>query len=137
MPGEIVTTYFEKLLELQNNAYAPYSKFRVASILVTEDGQEFSGVNVENASFGGTICAERSSIVSAISNLGSDTKFRTMHLVAGDSDKFAMPCGFCRQVINEFVEDDFVIVVYNNKGEKQECTIRSLLPNSFSKEDLV
>jgi len=132
-----VTTYFDKLKKLQNNAYAPYSKFKVSCILITEDGQEFSGVNVENASFGGTICAERSSIVAAISNLGAGTKFTTMHLVAGDSDKFAMPCGFCRQVINEFVDDDFLIVVYNNKGEKQACTIKSLLPNSFSKEDLV
>ena len=132
-----MTTYFEKLQELQDNAYAPYSKFRVASILLMDDGREFPGVNVENASFGGTICAERSSFVSAISSIGSNAKFQTMHLLAGDSDKFAMPCGFCRQVINEFVEGDFVIVVYNNRGEKQECTIGSLLPNSFSKDDLL
>ncbi|MFT5210981.1 MAG: cytidine deaminase [Flavobacterium sp.] len=132
-----MATYFEKLKKLQNNAYAPYSKFRVASILTMDDGREFPGVNVENASFGGTICAERSSFVSAISSIGSKAKFKSMYLLAGDGDKFAMPCGFCRQVINEFVEDDFVIVVYNNRGESQACTISALLPNSFSKEDLL
>jgi len=130
-----MTSYFEKLRVLQEKAYAPYSNFRVASILVMSDGEEFSGVNVENASFGGTICAERSSIVSAISSRGSEGAFKEIHLLAGEN--FAMPCGFCRQVMNEFVDESFKIIVYNHLGETQVCTMASLLPNSFSREDLI
>lgn len=129
-----MTSYFEKLKILQENAYAPYSNFRVASILVMSDGEEFSGVNVENASFGGTICAERTSFVSAVTAMGAESSFKEIHLLAGE--KFAMPCGFCRQVMNEFVDAEFRVVVYNHVGEKQICTMGSLLPNSFSKEDL-
>jgi len=128
-----MTSYFEKLRVLQEKAYAPYSNFRVASILVMSDGEAFSGVNVENASFGGTICAERTSFVSAITAQGSNAGFKEIHLLAGE--KFAMPCGFCRQVMNEFVDEDFKIIVYNNVGETQVCTMESLLPNSFSRED--
>ena len=135
-----MTSYFEKLKLLQENAYAPYSNFKVASILVTQDSQEFPGVNVENASFGGTICAERSSFVSAISTLGAnlenEASFKEIHLLAGRSKNFAMPCGLCRQLINEFVDKAFKIVVYNEEGEQQVCDIDTLLPHSFSRKDL-
>lgn len=130
-----MTSYFEKLKVLQEKAYAPYSNFRVASILVMSDGEEFPGVNVENASFGGTICAERSSFVGAISCRGDGGGFKEIHLLAGK--KFAMPCGFCRQVMNEFVDEEFKIIVYDHSGETQGCTMASLLPNSFSREDLI
>jgi cytidine deaminase len=130
-----MTTYFEKLKVLQQHAYAPYSTYQVASILVTENGDEYSGVNVENASFGGTICAERSAFVSAISQVGQG-KYRALHLMAGDSMSFATPCGICRQVISELVDSGFEIIVYNTTGATETYLIDDLLPHAFSKLQL-
>jgi len=131
-----MTSYFEKLKALQKNAYAPYSKFRVASILVAENGDEYPGVNVENASYGGTICAERSSFVNSVSQLGENGTYKELHLLAGDGENFAMPCGLCRQFMNELVPKDFNIRVYNSVGASKNLTMEELLPYAFSKEEL-
>jgi cytidine deaminase len=128
--------YFEKLKTLQLNAYAPYSNFPVASILVMNNGDEFQGVNVENASFGGTICAERAAFLNAISQHGHKASYNRLHLLAGHSDSFQMPCGLCRQVISEFTASNFEIVVYNSTGESKTFTIDELLPHGFSGEEL-
>lgn len=130
-----MTTYFDKLKALQKNAYAPYSNFQVAAILVTDSGEEYMGVNVENASFGGTICAERSAFMHAIARAGQG-KYSSLHLLAGESLNFAMPCGLCRQVISELVEPHFEIIVYNSAAASQTYTIEELLPHTFSKEQL-
>ena len=133
-----MTNYFEELQNLQKNAYAPYSKFHVAAILITSDGSEIRGVNVENASFGGTICAERSAFVSAVSQRGftGPEQYKEIHLLAGHSENFAMPCGFCRQVMSELVSPDFPILVYNKLGESQSFTMEELLPHRFSEAEL-
>ena len=130
-----MNAYFEKLRKLQQNAYAPYSNLQVAAILVMKDGDEYVGVNVENASYGGTICAERSAFVSAVSQAGHGG-YAALHLLGGKSESFCMPCGFCRQVISELVSGDFDIVVYNSKGATQIYSIDELLPHSFSKQAL-
>ncbi len=134
-PENLMTTYFEKLKALQQHAYAPYSNYQVASILVTEGGDEYPGVNVENASFGGTVCAERSAFFSAISQVGQG-KYRALHLMAGDSMSFATPCGICRQVISELVDSGFEIIVYNAAGASESYRIEDLLPHAFSKQQL-
>ena len=134
-PENLMTTYFEKLKALQQHAYAPYSNYQVASILVMEGGDEYPGVNVENASFGGTVCAERSAFFSAISQVGQG-KYRALHLMAGDSMSFATPCGICRQVISELVESGFEIIVYNSTGATKTYTINELLPHAFSDQQL-
>lgn len=126
----------EQLQNLQANAHCPYSKFQVAAILVCENGEEFNGVNVENASYGGTICAERSAFVSAISQGQADNKFTEIHLIAGKAKDFAMPCGLCRQFMSEFVSADFKIYVYQATGGVKIVTMEELLPYSFSSADL-
>ena len=107
----------EKLLELLNNSYSPYSKFRVAAIALMKDGTEFNEVNVENASYGGTICAERSAIVSAISAGYKKHDFEKMYVMC-NNDKIGMSCMICRQVIQEFFEKDKLVVAMNPSGEE-------------------
>lgn len=131
-----MTNYLEQLKTLQGHAHAPYSKYRVAALLELDDGELIPGVNVENASYGGTICAERTAIVSAVSRYGDQKGFRALHLLAGDNTDFAMPCGFCRQVISEFVDADFPIHVYTADGRMKTLSMAELLPHSFSSADL-
>ncbi len=131
----VVSEYFSKLVKLQNNSYSPYSKFQVAAILVLQNGEEFVGVNVENAAFGSTICAERSAFSAAISNLGF-SDYKEMHLLAGQTDDYVMPCGECRQVIRELTDSGFVVHVYNQHGASESYSISALLPQSFSGDSL-
>lgn len=125
----------EKLLKLLENSYSPYSKFRVAAILVTKDGNEFSGVNVENASYGASICAERSAIVSAISNGYKKNDFEKLYVMC-DNEKIGMCCMICRQVISEFFENDKEIIAMNPKGETKILKVSELCPYPFNEDDL-
>ena len=125
----------EKLLKLLENSYSPYSNFRVAVILITKDGKEFNGVNVENASYGATICAERSAIVSAISNGYKKYDFEKMYVMC-DNEKIGMSCMVCRQVISEFFECDKEIIAMNPNGETIIHTVSELCPYPFNEDDL-
>lgn len=126
---------YQKLKKLLNNSYSPYSNFRVASILVTKDGQEFCGVNVENASYGAGICSERSAIVNAISSGYKKGDFKELHLIV-DSDKISYPCNLCRQVFVEFFEDNMEIICYNKNGDTNTLKVSDLCTYSFNSEDL-
>ena len=120
----------DKLIKLLDNSYSPYSHFRVAAILVCKDGREFNGVNVENASYGATICAERSAIVNAIVN--GERKISAV-AIYGPKMKRCAPCGPCRQVIDEFRSDKGVdIILEGENGELEIHTIDELLPLSFN-----
>ena len=125
----------EKLLELLNNSYSPYSKFRVAAIALMKDGTEFNGVNVENASYGGTICAERSAIVSAISAGYKKHDFEALYVMC-DKEKIGFSCMVCRQVISEFFEPDKNVIAMNPNGDEISLTVKELCPYPFSDEDL-
>lgn len=125
----------DKLTQLLNNSYSPYSNFRVATIVVMKDGKEFNGVNVENASYGAAICAERSAIVSAISAGYKKYDFKEIHVMC-DSEKISSSCFICRQVITEFFEKQSKVVFYNNKGETIELTVEDICPYPFDSEDL-
>lgn len=125
----------DKLLKLLENSYSPYSHFRVASIAVMKDGQEFSGVNVENASYGASICAERSALVSAISAGYKRYDFEKLYVMC-DNDKISMSCFLCRQFISELFEKDKIIVAMNPSGETKELKVAELCPYPFSDEDL-
>lgn len=125
----------EKLKALLNNSYSPYSHFRVASIVVMKDGREFRGVNVENASYGATICAERSAIVSAISAGYKKHDFETLYVMC-DNEKIGFSCMLCRQVISEFFEPDKKVIAMNPNGEEISLTVKELCPYPFSDEDL-
>lgn len=125
----------EKLIKLLDNSYSPYSHFRVAAIAVMKDGKEFPGVNVENASYGASICAERSAILSAISNGYKRYDFAKMYVMC-DNDKIGMSCFVCRMVISEMFESDKEIIAMNPDGETEIHTVAELCPYPFSDEDL-
>lgn len=124
----------EKLTELLKNSYAKYSNFRVACICVMQDGKEFTGVNVENASYGATICAERVAITSAIANGYKKGDFKELHVIC-DSDKIGMPCFVCRQVISEFFNINDKVYVYSRNNMK-EYRIQEICPYPFSEDNL-
>lgn len=109
-------------------AYSPYSGFKVGAALLTGDGQVFTGCNVENASYGGTICAERCAAVKAVS---SGCKSFLRLAIVSSSDDYTYPCGICRQFLSEF-NSDLVIVLSNKQGEIKEVILKELLPRAFS-----
>ncbi len=117
-------------MEARKNSYSPYSKFQVGAALLTKDGKLYTGANIENSSYGLTVCAERTAIFKAISE-GEHTF--TALAVACDTDKFdlAYPCGACRQVMTEFFTEDADIIVSLNTGEYRIHKLNELLPNSF------
>lgn len=124
----------EKLEELLKNSYAKYSNYRVACICVMQDGKEISGVNVENASYGATICAERNAITNAITLGYSKGDFKEIHIMV-DSGKIGMPCFMCRQVISEFMENDTKVLVYS-KNEMKEYLVSEICPYPFNEDNL-
>ncbi|WP_099321653.1 cytidine deaminase [Anaerococcus sp. Marseille-P3625] len=122
----------EETIENKKNSYSPYSNFRVSALVKTKSGKIFKGVNIENAAYSPTICAERSALASAISN--GEREFSYI-IINGDS-KDTFPCGVCRQFIREFADTDTKIVIANSTDDYKIYTIEDLLPHSFSKKDL-
>src|SRR4030088_1480572 len=115
------------------HAHAPYSKFFVGAALLTADAKIFSGCNVENASYGLTICAERNAIFAAVaaSNVSPQGKIAIQAIAVVNAQNVpCSPCGACRQVIAEFGRD--VIVFYQGESGMKQSTIAELLPDSFS-----
>lgn len=124
---------YNKLMDMakkaSENSYSPYSHFPVGACVLTESGKTYIGTNVENSSFGATICAERSAIVNAIVN--GERKL-TAVAIYGSKMKRCTPCGICRQVINDFRSDKGVdIILEGDDGEIEIHTIDELLPLGF------
>src|SRR5262245_57303137 len=109
-------------------AYAPYSNFHGGAAVLTEQGEVFTGCNVENASYGLTICAERSAIFTAVQQTAKKPTIRAVAVVNGN-DVPCSPCGACRQVIFEFGPD--AIVIFKGQKNYLEMPIQDLLPESF------
>lgn len=128
---------YEKLIhaaeEARKRAYAPYSKFKVGAAVLTFEGKIFTGCNIENASFGLSICAERVAIFKAISE--GYSRFKAIAII-GDTNQPCTPCGACRQVILEFGED-IKVVMSNMKGKVAIKRIDKLLSQAFKKSDLL
>lgn len=118
--------------EAKEAAYAPYSGFRVGAALLSEDGAVYTGCNVENASYGATICAERTAAVKAVSE--GKRRFVAM-AIATDAQSYTPPCGICRQFLSEFADD---MEIYLIKGDDSVMITRliKLFPDGFTKEDL-
>ncbi|CDA29049.1 MAG: cytidine deaminase [Eubacterium sp.] len=115
-----------KAYEAMKNSYAPYSKFNVGAVALCGE-KIYIGCNIENASFGATICAERCAIFKAVSD--GCTKIDKIVIVCSTHD-FAYPCGICRQVMTEFMDENGIIVVTNDK-EIREYKLSDLMPESF------
>jgi cytidine deaminase len=112
----------------RSHAYAPYSHYTVGAALMCQNGAIYTGCNVEGASFGNAICAERVALVKAMSDGHRD--FAALAVIAGGAD-FCTPCGICRQMLYEFAED-MPVFCCNQAGEYQQYNLRDLLPAGFS-----
>ena len=117
----------EAALRARNHAHAPYSKFRVGAALEAEDGTVYTGCNIENASYGLTMCAERVALFKALSE--GARRFRRI-AVAADTATLTPPCGPCRQLLWEFCRDAAVLLV-NLDGRTEQCSMSDLLPRAF------
>ena len=128
----------KKAFEIRKNAYVPYSHFKVGAALLCKNGKTYLGCNIENGAFGPTICSERTAIFEAVKNM--DREFEAIAVVGGkegdDVLEIATPCGVCRQVMTEFCDDDFKIIMAKMKqdGEildEKIMTLDEILPLRF------
>ena len=119
----------ELAVSMLDRAYAPYSRFPVGAALECEDGTVYTGCNVENAVYPAGICAERNAIFHAVAE--GRTRFRRI-VIAGRSADFCVPCGVCRQVMREFCDDDFRVLLVGEGDSWEEIPLGELLPHSFS-----
>ena len=125
-------------IDMTARSYVPYSHFHVGAALLGKDGKVYTGCNVENAAYGPSNCAERTAVFKAVSEGCRD--FEAIAIVGGQEDEkgnpqikdFCPPCGVCRQVLAEFCDKDFKIVLANGNGQVKEFTLAQLLPESFS-----
>lgn len=120
----------EAACAVRERAYAPYSEFTVGAAIMAGSGEIYDGANIENASYGLTICAERAAIAKAMS-----AGERSIQAVAVCTENGVTPCGACRQVIREFAVDCPVYLV-DGEGRRRETSLAALLPESFGKGDL-
>lgn len=114
-------------IQARERAFAPYSKFKVGAVLIAKDGTPFTGCNVESASYGLTICAERTALVKGVSS--GHRKFQRVAVVA-DTARLTPPCGACRQMLWEFAPEADVILA-NLDGAVERHTVAGLLPHGF------
>lgn len=125
-----------KAQEARKNSYSPYSHFRVGAALLCKNGKIFTGCNIENAAYTPGNCAERTAIFKAVSE--GERDFEALAIVGGkegETADFCAPCGVCRQVIAEFCNKDFKIVL-GNEEKFQAYTLGELLPFAFTEKDL-
>ena len=127
----------EAAVAAREKAYSPYSNFCVGAALLCADGELIIGANVENSSYGGTICAERVAMTHAVVSGKKD--FVAIAIVGAhrgeEINAFCAPCGICRQFIAEFCDKSFEILLYDGK-EIRSCTLEEVLPMAFTKSDL-
>lgn len=120
----------QRALEAMKFSYSPYSQKKIGAAVKLSNGQVFSGCNIENASYGGTVCAERVAIWKAFSENPSTVKISEV-TVASEAAEPWPPCGFCRQVIAEFASADTLITLVNTNGVEQKMKFSDLFPSAF------
>ncbi len=123
-------------LEVRKMAYAPYSRFAVGAAMLAENGEIFTGCNVENASYPVGSCAERTALTKAVSS--GETHFRAIAVAGGTEPpdapelaRFCTPCGMCRQLLSEFCGPDFCVITARSVSEYKVMTLGELLPEAF------
>lgn len=128
----------KEALAAREMAYVPYSHFAVGAALLTKEGKVYRGCNIENAAYTPTNCAERTAFFKAVSE--GEREFAAIAVVGGPAGKppmdYCYPCGVCRQVMAEFCEDDFVVVVGKSEDKIREHTLIEILPHTFREKDL-
>ncbi|KAI8886359.1 cytidine deaminase [Backusella circina FSU 941] len=130
---DVKNKLFQLAQQAKEKAYCPYSNFRVGAAILTQNGYYFQGCNVENASSGATICAERTAIVKAVSE-----GHQNIIAMACSTDQTAClySCGLCRQFLAEFGHGSLPIYLLNSEGDYEESTLGALLPYTFSLDHL-
>ena len=141
---EIEKKLIQKAFEMKEKAYCPYSKYQVGAALLTKDGKIYGGHNIENSSYGATVCAERCAVFKAVSN--GERDFTAIAICGGpvgqkpkglETDN-AFPCGMCRQVLREFCKPkEFKVYVCPSEDKYNVFTLEELLPHSFGPEFLL
>ena len=129
------STLFKKACAARKKSYSPYSQFKVGAAIQLSNKKVFSGCNVENSSYGGTVCAERTAIFKAVSESGPKIVIEEV-VVVTDASPAWPPCGLCRQVIAEFSTPKTKIHAMNLKGECRTSSFEELLPQAFLPEHL-
>lgn len=125
----------QELQDLLKRAYAPYSHFNVGAILICKDNKKYYGVNIENASYPGCICAERVAINTAVCDGYRKGDFKEIHVMAS-SHITVTPCFICRQTFTEFFDNTIKVYLYNIDGEVKEYTLSELCPLPFDESNL-
>ena len=131
MPADIRQTLIERALAVRRWAYAPYSHYHVGAALLAASGRIYDGINVENAAYGSSICAERTALVKAVSE--GERQFEALAVV---TDNGGSPCGSCRQMLAEFGLDMQVLLLNGEGAVVRETTLRDLLPDAFTPASL-
>ncbi len=125
-------------VKAMGNSYSPYSNCKVGAALLCKNGKVFTGTNIENAAFSPTVCAERVAIFKAVSE--GEKEFLKIAVVGGKDgiiNGIFAPCGVCRQVMREFCDDNFKILLGESEDNFKEVTLKDLLPLSFSPENII
>ncbi|MBI5291889.1 MAG: cytidine deaminase [Chloroflexi bacterium] len=131
MTDDIRQTLIERALAVRRWAYAPYSHYHVGAALLAASGRIYDGINVENAAYGSSICAERTALVKAVSE--GERQFEALAVV---TDNGGSPCGSCRQMLAEFGLDLRVLLLNGEGAVVRETTLRDLLPDAFTPASL-
>lgn len=127
-----ITLAIEAATAVRNHAYAPYSSFQVGACVLDSQGMQYVGCNVENASYGLTMCAERAAVAAAVANGHRDI---TLCVIVTNAEKPTAPCGACRQVLFE-CNPEMEVVARTLQGHEQRWILRDLLPSAFGSDSL-
>ena len=131
MTDDVRQTLIERALAVRRWAYAPYSHYHVGAAMLADSGKIYDGINVENAAYGSSICAERTALVKAVSE--GERRFEAIAVV---TDNGGSPCGACRQMLAEFGLDLKILLIDGEGKVLRETTLRKLLPDAFTPESL-
>ena len=139
MDEELIVTLLINAFEARTFSYSPYSGYAVGAAILTDDGEVFRGCNVENSSYGATICAERCATLKAVSE--GKKKFKAIAIVGAPKDAtevndYAYPCGICRQFLSEFGGGDMTVIVGKSIDDRKIYKLSELLPEAFSSDNL-
>ena len=125
---EVLQNLIDAAKTVRENAYAPYSNFKVGAALLSKTEKIFTGCNIENVSYGLTVCAERNAVANAVAS--GESEFQAIAIVA-DTEKLTTPCGACRQVLAEF-NPNMKVILGNLKGDVEETVLSDLFPEPFT-----